>query len=369
MHDFARHRPEVPKPARRRYFEQFDASVTIYPVLMPGSRVKIMFLSDLGRGALVIGVAFLASSDLLRLWHLYVASLLFGFVDAFFQPAYTAAVPAMTPPEALPSANSLTSLSQQLGRIVGPPLGAVMMGLVGIPAAFALNGISFLIAAGCLVPLLRSSAPTASSTEPQRSGVWRDLREGFDTVRASPWLWITIGILAISNVTLSGPYSVALPVLVKQDLHTGVGTLGFLYAMFPIGYAVAAVWLGSAAKLRRRGLTIYWGLIVAGLMLLVFGLPVSVYGLAIAAILNGLALELAGLSWTNLLQEQIPGEKLGRVSSIDSLGSFALLPVGYGITGCAVDWLGAPLAFLIGGGLTAALAALALMHPAIRRLD
>jgi hypothetical protein len=39
MHGFAKQRSDVPKPAKRRYFEQFDASVTFYPVLMPGSAV------------------------------------------------------------------------------------------------------------------------------------------------------------------------------------------------------------------------------------------------------------------------------------------------------------------------------------------
>jgi hypothetical protein len=39
MHEYAKERLEVPRPTKRRYFEQFDASVTIYPVLMPRSRV------------------------------------------------------------------------------------------------------------------------------------------------------------------------------------------------------------------------------------------------------------------------------------------------------------------------------------------
>lgn len=39
MHDYAKQRLDVPKPAKRRYFEQFDASITVYPILMPGSAV------------------------------------------------------------------------------------------------------------------------------------------------------------------------------------------------------------------------------------------------------------------------------------------------------------------------------------------
>jgi hypothetical protein len=60
---------------------------------------------------------------------------------------------------------------------------------------------------------------------------------------------------------------------------------------------------------------------------------------------------------------------LGRVSSIDALGSFVLLPIGYGIAGWATDLIGAPLVFVIGGALTVILALLGLLHPAIRNLD
>ena len=39
MRDFARQRIDIPRPSRRQYYEQFDASVTIYPREMPGSRL------------------------------------------------------------------------------------------------------------------------------------------------------------------------------------------------------------------------------------------------------------------------------------------------------------------------------------------
>src|SRR5690349_11998832 len=53
-------------------------------------RVRLMVISDLLRGLLVIGVAALAASDLLEVWHIIALSILFGFISAFFQPAYAA---------------------------------------------------------------------------------------------------------------------------------------------------------------------------------------------------------------------------------------------------------------------------------------
>src|SRR5437763_4098374 len=46
-------------------------------------RLRLMLASDLLRGGIVAAVALLAFADRLELWHIYLASLVFGFVDAF----------------------------------------------------------------------------------------------------------------------------------------------------------------------------------------------------------------------------------------------------------------------------------------------
>jgi hypothetical protein len=96
---------------------------------------------------------------------------------------------------------------------------------------------------------------------------------------------------------------------------------------------------------------------------------VGVAVLGLAALANGAALEVSGLAWTGLLQRKVPAEKLGRVVSIDSLGSFALLPIGYGVAGWATGLLGAAPIFLIGGGLTALVALVVARHPAVGAME
>ena len=127
--------------------------------------------------------------------------------------------------------------------------------------------------------------------------------------------------------------------------------------------------MGGYSKIRRRGLVSFLGLALAALMLTLFGLPLPLWILLAAALVNGIALEANQLAWTSLLQEKIPNEELGRVVSFDSLGSFALLPIGLALTGWATQVLGPSMVFLIGGGLTVLIALLALFLPDIRNLD
>lgn len=330
-------------------------------------RLILMIFSDLGCGLVALAVAFLGWAGMLELWHIFGAALFFGVATAFFEPAFAAIVPQVVAEDDLGSANALSSISVSLGRVLGPALGAGLIAVFGIETAFAVNGASFLLSALIVSSLLRADIPAPTAGE--KTDLLADIREGFSVVAALPWLWISILIFALTNITLAGPYSVAMPFLVGEEMQGGVDKLGLIYAFFPLGYIIAAFWLGRYARLPRRGLFVQGGLVLGGVMLLLFGFNLPLWALLLAALVNGFALQAGQLAWTHLMQEKIPNEQLGRVASIDQTGSFILLPVGLVVAGWATSVLGPALVFVLGGALSALMGLLALLHPSIRRLD
>jgi sugar phosphate permease len=150
-----------------------------------------------------------------------------------------------------------------------------------------------------------------------------------------------------------------------------VDVLGLIYAAFPLGYVVASMIFGCMEKLPHRGFFIQLTLIIAAVLLAMFGLDLPLWALLLAAFFNSMALEVGQLVWLSLLQEKIPNEQLGRVFSIDAVGSFALLPVGFALVGFGTEQYGAQTMFLLEGGLTAltSLTVLAFVPPTLRRLD
>jgi MFS family permease len=113
-----------------------------------------MLASDGTRGLVAVTVSVLGYAGRLELWHVLAASLIFGLVDAFFQPAYAVLLPQIVPAEDLPSANSLTSLSLNLGRVASIdalgsfgllPIGLALAGWaterVGPPTVFVASGL------------------------------------------------------------------------------------------------------------------------------------------------------------------------------------------------------------------------------------
>lgn len=331
-------------------------------------RARVMFLSDIGRGATVGVITLLAVNHTLEIWHIYAASIILGFVSAFFQPAYVAIIPDIVPSTGRPSANSLTALSGQLTGILGPAIGAFIVASNGTAGAFALDAASFAISAACLLPILRVQSAMPAVPR-RRTNALHDFREGWRAVISVPWLWLTIFLAALMNLTEAGPYSVGLPFLVKTHLNNDVQALGLLYSAGSLGSVLAALWLGHQTALHRRGIIGYIGLVLWGLLTTALGLPLGLPILLTASFIVGASVNVFNLIWYNALQEMVPHDLLGRVSSIDYLGSFVLLPIGFGVAGWAIDLVGAPTVLIVGGIVTALLALIGLAQPSIRNLD
>lgn len=332
------------------------------------SRPHLMFFSDLIRGIIVSVISVLAYADLLEVWHVLVMGIIFGFISAFFSPAYVALVPEITPREDLPSANSLSALSAHLGSIAGPGIGAAIVAAGGTPLAFGVNAVSFFAGAAFLFPLLKHAKPPVRSQAPH-ANPFHDLRDGLRTLMASPVLWVTILVAALGNMVLSGPRSVTMPFLVKDFLGGDASMLALINSIFPVGFIVGNLWLGRRPRLRRRGIGMYvwWG--IASLALLVFGFRLPLWALGIGAFIFGFGIEIVNLIWTNLMQELVPQEQMGRVSSIDMLGSFVFMPVGYALAGWATELIGPSMVFIIFSLLSALFAVVGLLFPSIRNTD
>jgi MFS family permease len=122
---------------------------------------------------------------------------------------------------------------------------------------------------------------------------------------------------------------------------------------------MAATFFVGQVHLRRRGIVAFVSMIVASLAVLALGLPwphasLAPVALAAAAII-GLGGGMLQTIWVTLSHELVPNEKLGRVSSIDLLGSLALMPPAYALTGVLADRIGPALVFVAGGAIKALL--------------
>lgn len=363
-------------------------------------RRLILLWSDGGRGLVVLLISVLGWAGLLQFWHLLLEALIFGLVDGFFTPAVMALTPDLVEKDDLPSANALIAVSQTLTQLIGPVLGAGLIALISPLGVFALNGLSFWLSAVFLLAVrlpARSSQPrnwqgseiaevqswyaegqgeANEWTGRQRrgiAGVLGDIWEGFVYVRRSRWLWVSILCLSIGGMGMAGPVSVAMPRLVHDVYGQGAWLLGVVSSSVAVGSLPGLVLVGQSGRLKRRGLISYLSLIPAGVGIILLGLPWSRPAFFIAGPIAGALFGLSGAffntNWFTILQEMVPGNKLGRVISLNMLGSFAMVALAQALSGVLTDQLGPSLVFLLGGLLALCVNGLPLFVREVREMQ
>ena len=147
--------------------------------------------------------------------------------------------------------------------------------------------------------------------------------------------------------------AVAMPKLVHDVYGQGAWLPGLIEATGAIGSMLALLLIGQATRVKKRGLLAYLSLSLNCIGILIFGLPfprvaAPVIG-PLANILVGFGLAFFNTIWFTVLHETIPSDKLGRVISLDTLGSFGMIPVGELLGGILTDRIGPALVFIVFG--------------------
>ena len=351
------------------------------------SRRFLMLFADVGRGCIVMLVAWLSWTHLLQFWHLVALAPLFGIVSSFFDPAYQAIMPQLVETEALTSVNALNTLSRNVGFLLGPVPGAICAALFGMASAFAFDGLTYGISALCLLALRLppSTAPSpvevpahpAEADEARNHasqgirGAMRDARDGLRYVFSVPWLWVTVLASPLVGAGFAGAMWVSLPRLVRDVYGAGVWLIGAVATADAVGSILAALAIGNASRL-RRGIVAYGAVLVGGCALIACALPlprpVEPAIVIAASALVGAGLAIFMILWGTLQQEKVPNDKLGRVSSITQLGVASTLPGGLVLAGLLADHIGPAQVFALSGLLVVVPASIGLCIRDIRQL-
>jgi MFS family permease len=281
-----------------------------------------------------------------------------GLLSALMSPAGKSSVPRLVPADRLGRANALLGLALNLQIVAGPAIGGVLVGLVGPPAAFAVNAASFFISALLLARL--GPLPQAADQAGVLTQTWAGLRYAAHSpvLRA-----LVLGVFAF--VTFAAMDNVALVFLVTRGLHGSAGDYGATTASFGIGMIAAS--LALAARSDRRPAT-HW--LMGGVSL--GGVATAATGLAPSMALAAVAQAAAGAGNTadlvgtdTLVQQSVPAPLLGRAFGAVYTAAQLASAIAYAAAGPLVALAGPRGAFLVAG--TGTLAALGVLVPALTR--
>src|SRR6185312_2107348 len=157
-------------------------------------------------------------------------------------------------------------------------------------------------------------------------------------------------LLVLVAVSLMGmPYTTLLPVIARDVLGGGAGTLGALQAAAGIGALAGALYLASRRSVLGLERVIVAAALTFGLGLIAFS-RVHVTWLALPLnLLAGGAMILHWSAINTVLQTIVDEDKRGRVMSLFAMAIFGSAPIGSLISGALADRLGAQNTILAGG--------------------
>ena len=280
-----------------------------------------------------------------------------GVVTTIGEPAGRSAIPALVDDVDLPTANALLGGARQLGEVLGPLLGAVLVATAGVRAGLVVDAVTFVVAVPLLARLPALAADVREESE-IKTGVAADARAGLRYVAGhSVTLAVTVGFLFVG---LTAADDVALPFLART-LGAGELGIGALYSAVAggliIGYLGTALWRWSRPT---RGFLFGMALVAVANGLTGVA-PVLVAAVAFQ-LTRGVGIAILETNLQTLIQRTTPRRLLGRVfanvyGTVHIAASLSLLAGGLLLdaTSPRTVLIAVGLVGLTGTGLTAAL--------------
>ena len=320
--------------------------------------------------AIVYGVFALVSVALLLytrsgaapIWPIYTILFCHAIARSFGQPASSALMPEVVPPEVFERAVAWSSSMWQAATIVGPILGGVLVSLFGATSVYVMAGI--LSAASAL----QTARIERRSTFARERGV--TLASLFAGVR---YVWsheLILGSISLDLfAVLLGGATALLPVFADL-LHTGSWGLGLLRAAPGLGAALSGVYLAYRPLERRAGAIMFACVAGFGIATIGFALSQNFILSLVMLFITGATDMVSVVVRQTLLQIATPSDMRGRVSAVNLVFVGASNELGEFESGVTGQWLGARAATLAGGiGTLIVVGAGMLVFPALRRVD
>jgi MFS family permease len=257
-----------------------------------------------------------------------------GCANAIGFPAFQAMLPDLVPRDDLPGAVALSSAQWNLGRVIGPALAGLVIGLGGYELAFLVNTVSF-FAVLAVVASFRLPPPTGAPGV----SILGSIREGARFVRGDGALRFVVGCMALNSL-LAAPFIALIPAVALEVFHEeklGTAALVTSQGLGAVCMGLALATLFGRLGTRRVLLGILF-LLPAALALYALAptLPLAVVAIFVVG-----ALYLGTLSsFTTVAQLRAPAELRGRVVSVLMMLIGALYPLGSIVQGAIADEIG-----------------------------
>jgi MFS family permease len=322
-------------------------------------RRRYIILCQFWMMGVAAALAVLAFVGRLDAWSLLALSFCMGLGNAMNAPAWHAVVPEIVSGPHLRPAIALNSAGFNLARTVGPVLGQILLGLVGVFLLFATNACTYI---GVILALSRWRRSAEALASQRREGFLEAARTGIAFVRSSGELKAVFArgacffVPGIAMGTL-------LPVAGRFELGLDEFSFGVLYAVFGVGAVAGAISMPTINRLIGADRANIWAMTVHAIATLIAALTMT-------PIVFGLCLTVSGACWMTVIanngtavQMILPNFMRARGMAVHQMVFFGAMVAGSLLWGKVANLWGVPTALIVS---SVTLAPLTLLAASIR---
>jgi hypothetical protein len=328
-------------------------------------RRNLMISADVVRAATIAGLALWLTFLGFELSVILVAAFVVQSFSSIFGPAEGTVIPAVVGPELIADANGLIRSSQAASMLAGASVGGVLIVTVGPVVGLGYNAATFLVSAALLSSLHLSAQARRPTRSSRPTSFLADVLQGFR------WLRGEVGLL---QLTVSAGFFnffesmvlVFLVVYATLALHGSGAVFGLLLACQLGAQGAGALAVGRTGSTRWAGrVWVVFAGVLAPLAAIGLALVPNFYAAMGLLAFLGFVSAFAGTTWLSAVQVMVPTEMQGRYFGVDSLGSWAILPVAQIGGGFLIAAIGVTTTYLIAGVLWLLIGVAFLFLPAL----
>lgn len=313
------------------------------------NRRYAMMMSDLGTGLVTIAILSLVWSNNLAVWHIYLALIVSSSLNAFQQPAYTAAISQLVPSNNLSRANGMVQASFAIAKIAAPAIAGLLLKKFGLTTILMIDISTFMVATITLISVKFPDFKRYTRVKRKVvNQVIADTVAGWNYIVLRPGLLRLVCFIAISYFTMGMIEVVVWPLLYQPG---STEQLGFVLSVggcgMLLGSVLMSLWSGPSNRVKAIiGFVGFQGFIV-----LIGGLKISPTILAFG-IFGYLFSQPIIVSCNQAIwQSKVPSRLQGRVFALQQTLERSLAICAYLLAGPLVDNVLNPL--MAEGGVVA----------------
>lgn len=295
---------------------------------------RTMIAANFARIAVLAVAAIVVGAQGVSLPLLLTVAVVFGAVDALYNPAAGTLPRRLVATESLVPLAAGRQLANRLAVFVGAPLGGLLIARGGLVTVMVVDAVSFAVIAVALILVVRPRLPRP---EPSGDSIRGDLSAGFGYLRRDR----VARTLVVAFFGLNLCVGPVLAVGLVQRVHLsgwGSAALGWFQACSGICAALGAV-VAMRWKPRQPARTGLLVLILQAVGCVMIGVVPHLAVFVAMALIGGTA-GLASAYLSGAFQQTVEPAYLGRTSSIVSLSDEALMPVAMTAFGALVSATG-----------------------------